>query len=324
MLHARLRSGLITAFKLILSFGLIAWMVLTGKLPLRDLKSLFEPQIILFALISVGLGLALAAERWRLLLLSQGFQAERGPTYKMTLVGTFFSFFLPGGVGGDVVKAFYVVKNIGERRSQAVGTVVFDRLIGLFTMTLMALVTSFVEYKLLLQHPALKSFALILGLIFTLFLILFWLIWSRRTQSLRFSFLAALEKYPGLQQNLSRLNQFQLRKKEFIRIVALSLISQSFSLLFFIGIARFLGESQIPLSVFLFCVPMGFMATAVPISPGGIGVGQAAFLFLFTLVLGRQTEIGALLITAFQMTTLVYGLLGAYFYVFLKAQKPSA
>lgn len=310
--------------KLILSFGLLAWMVFTGKLPLAELKSLFEPGIILTGLSTVGLALLLAAERWRLLLLSQSFQADRSPTYKMTLVGTFFSFFLPGGVGGDVVKAYYVVKNIGERRAQAVGTVIFDRIIGLFTMVLFALITSLFEYEILFRHPALKSFVLILILLFFIFLGFFWLIWSRRSRRLRKWGLERSVRLAPVHQLLLKLNEFQLNKKVFVKIVALSLVSQSFSLLFFISIAPFLGESAIPLSVFLFCVPMGFMATAIPISPGGIGVGQAAFLFLFNLVLARESQVGPLLITAYQMCTLLYGLVGAGIYVMQKTRVPEA
>lgn len=319
-----LKSSLITALKLAFSFGLIAWMIMTDKLPLAELKSLFEPGVLFFGLASVAMALLIAAERWRALLLSQGFQVERAATYRMTLVGTFFSYFLPGGVGGDVVKAYYVVKNLGERRAQAVGTVVFDRLIGLFTMILFALITSLVEYEILLQHPALKSFILLLAGLFVAFLAVFWLMWSRRTSQLRDAWLKRLERINFVHQALFRLNQFQLRKMAFVRIVALSLLSQSFSLLFFITIAPFMGESAIPLSVFLFCVPLGFMATAIPISPGGIGVGQAAFLFLFNLVLARETQIGPLLITAYQLFTLAFGLIGAGLYVMQKTSPPPA
>lgn len=323
MFRASLRQWIMTTIKLAISFGLIAWMILTDKLPLGDLKALLDPWVLLFGLASVGMALVLAAERWRALLISQSFQVDRWPTYKMTLVGTFFSFFLPGGVGGDVVKAYYVVKNMGERRAQAVGTVVFDRLIGLFTMILFALVTSLFEYEILFQHPALRTFVVVLAVLFFAFLLVFWLIWSRHTSGHRDRLLERIENFQWVHLALSRLNQFRLRKAAFSKIVALSLLSQSFSLLFFISIAPFLGEHSLPLSVFLFCVPLGFMATAVPISPGGIGVGQAAFLFLFSLVLGRETQVGALLITAYQFFTLAFGLLGAGFYVLQKSASPT-
>lgn len=318
MTRAHFRQAFTLLFKILFSFGLIAWLIWTDRLSVRDMTVLLAPQPILIGLSTIGLALLLSAERWRALLQSQGFQADRSPTYKMTLVGTFFSFFLPGGVGGDVVKAYYVVKNIGDRRAQAIGTVIFDRIFGLFTMVLYALLTCAFEYQILEQHQTLKSFAALLLFLFVAFMLCFWLLWSRHAVSFRNWILGLTEKMPPAHRMLTRLNQFQLSKFDFVKVVALSLISQSFSLLFFIMVAPYLGESSIPLSTFLFCVPMGFMATAIPVSPGGIGVGQAAFLFLFSLVLNKQTPIGALLITAFQLSTITYGLVGAFFYVMQK------
>lgn len=307
-----------TLLKLLFSLGILTWLVTTGKLPIRDLKVLGSPQILFFGLVCVGLSLFFASERWRYLLCSQGFQVQSVDTFKMTLVGVFFSHLLPGGIGGDVVKAYYVLQRADERRSLAVGTVVFDRILGLFTMVLMAFVTSLLEYEILFKHSALRSFAILLGILFVSFLILFWLMWSRRTQKLRNWLLIKTTGLRVLHSPLHRLSQFQLRKRQFSRVIILSFLSQCFSLLFFITLAQFMGFDSIPLSTFLFCVPMGFMATAVPISPGGIGVGQAAFFYLFNLVSGTETQAGSLLITAFQAFLLLFGLFGAVTYVSLK------
>ena len=43
------------------------------------------------------------------------------------------------------------------------------------------------------------------------------------------------------------------------------------------------GVVEIPWSTFFLVVPLGLVATAIPISPAGIGVGQAAFFALFQL-----------------------------------------
>ena len=316
----KLVSMLKTLFKLLFSLGIIVWLVSTGKLPLAELKTLLDPRVIGWGLVVVALNLIFASERWRYLLKTQGFHVRFVDTLKMTLVGVFFSHLLPGGVGGDVVKAYYVLQRTDERRGMAVGTVVFDRLIGLFTMVLMAFATSCLEFEILSKHPALRTFALLLGLLFAAFLAVFWLMWSRRTVKLREKLLVMTTGIRVLHSPLHRLNQFQLRKGQFTRVVFLSFISQCCSLLFFIATAQLLGFDGIPLSTFLFCVPMGVMATAIPISPGGIGVGQAAFFYLFNLVMGVETQVGPLLITAFQAFLLFYGLIGAVIYIFLKGK----
>src|SRR5439155_7274092 len=52
---------------------------------------------------------------------------------RLGLVGFFFNTFLPGSVGGDLIKAWYIA---GEqsRRTVAVSTVLIDRVLGLWAL----------------------------------------------------------------------------------------------------------------------------------------------------------------------------------------------
>ena len=44
------------------------------------------------------------------------------------------------------------------------------------------------------------------------------------------------------------------------------------------------GIRDIPLDRFFLAVPLGFIVNALPLSPGGVGVGQAAFFELFQII----------------------------------------
>lgn len=310
-----LLSGLI---KLAISGGLLAWFITTGRLPLGDLWGLARPDVIILGCLLAGGTLAFASERWRLILHSQGFQARPLPTFRMTLIGIFFNTFMPGGVGGDVVKGYYVVQNLENQKARAVATVIFDRILGLFTMVLMALAAVLIEWEILLRNPTLRTFALFLALLTGFFMFTFYLLWSRKTDGFRNKVLDSLAVFPWIQRNLARLNQFNLRRWQFFQIIFLSTLAQTMSIAFFVVIARLLGYSDIPLAVFLFVVPLGFIATAIPISPGGIGVGQAAFFFLFNLALEQESQVGAVTITAFQLFSVGYGIIGALLYVFVR------
>jgi hypothetical protein len=65
---------------------------------------------------------------------------------------------------------------------------------------------------------------------------------------------------------------------------------------------------------------IGIIVQALPISPAGIGVGQAAFFFLFNLSLGKESQLGPTAITMIQIMQFMWGLVGAYFY--LQRKKP--
>jgi uncharacterized membrane protein YbhN (UPF0104 family) len=57
------------------------------------------------------------------------------------------------------------------------------------------------------------------------------------------------------------------------------------------------------------------MFTAIPISPAGIGVGQAVFHFLYGEILGTSSTLGATAISVVQILNLLMGLIGAFFFV---------
>jgi len=66
---------------------------------------------------------------------------------------------------------------------------------------------------------------------------------------------------------------------------------------------------------YFFIVPLGMITMSIPITPAGIGVGQAAFLKLFEWSLGTKTTIGADAVTIWQVLAIAISLVGSYFYV---------
>ncbi len=81
--------------------------------------------------------------------------------------------------------------------------------------------------------------------------------------------------------------------------------------------ANFMGL-EAPTEVFFFCVPIGMVLTAIPISPAGIGYGQAVYMYLFDLRMGMKTTIGASIITQSQILGLFWIALGGICYLFFK------
>ena len=74
--------------------------------------------------------------RWWLLLRGHGFRVPFSLVFLMNYAGIFFNNFLPGGVGGDLTKAFLAASG-EERKAAVVGTILLDRIVGLVAMILM-------------------------------------------------------------------------------------------------------------------------------------------------------------------------------------------
>lgn len=100
----------------------------------------------------------------------------------------------------------------------------------------------------------------------------------------------------------------------------ITIVSQLISFSVLITISRFLGETQITTVSYLFIIPLGFLAISLPITPGGIGVGQVAFLFLFNLLRGDSTSLGADASTAYQILTITINLMGMFPFVVHKRE----
>ncbi|MGB0383686.1 MAG: lysylphosphatidylglycerol synthase transmembrane domain-containing protein [Ardenticatenaceae bacterium] len=85
----------------------------------------------------VNLSLVVRAYRWFLLLRGVNRSVSFGRLVELYFVGNFFNAFLPSGFGGDVVRVVEVAQEVPA--NVATGTVLVDRLSGLFMLFVMAL-----------------------------------------------------------------------------------------------------------------------------------------------------------------------------------------
>jgi glycosyltransferase 2 family protein len=74
---------------------------------------------------------ALSFVRWYMLVRAQELPFALKDAFRLGLVGYFFNTFLPGSVGGDLLKAAFIARE-HRRRTVAVSTVLIDRGIGLW------------------------------------------------------------------------------------------------------------------------------------------------------------------------------------------------
>jgi glycosyltransferase 2 family protein len=93
-------------------------------------------------LLLLGLALVLPvfpiqAARWWMLMRCRGMDVPFARAMRLTMVGLFFNFCMPGMTGGDVVKGYYAAKGSGSR-GIAVMSVIFDRAAGLMGLMMLA------------------------------------------------------------------------------------------------------------------------------------------------------------------------------------------
>jgi hypothetical protein len=228
-------------------------------------------------------------------------------------VGFFFGTFLPGAAGGDLSKLFYTTRGNGGRRIEIMTVVLLDRAIGLFSLLLLPLIFAPMFTQTLRSEFALRSLLLTLGLL---------------ALGVAAGFLLCLFSDPFISCLPSGARN-RLTKNRVIRQVRgaiakyrenLSILCAALGLSFLanlslvfvtmLGAAALERFSWTP-RMFL-VIPIGHIVNSLPLTPGGLGVGETAFSALFNL-LGIRGGAEALLCTRIWMA--IIGLIGFVFYL---------
>lgn len=308
--------------KLSFSVGLVYWLVSTDRFKLSELEDFLTPQYLLIAFVLVGLGLLIMTERWRRLIKSQGYNLSRLEVIRLNLIGLFFNFAVPGGVGGDVIKAHYLQKDLQIPRAISYSSALMDRISGLYTFVLLALSGLLFEIFYLKEQNS------------TLNQLLFWVCFVFIGMTAFFiglKFFKASElqiSHEGLKGKFFR---FSLACKGYVEhpkilltAILITVLAQSTTLLFFSWFIETIMNETVSGPLLFFVVPLGFMLMAIPITPAGVGVGQAAFYFLFQTFSNGEISSGSTVITAFQLMLFAWGLVGSFFYLTKKNRSPAS
>ena len=191
---------------------------------------------------------------------------------------------------------------------------------GLASLVIICALGLLLNIRSVSKEPALRSLglvivAMLLGLILMAFLGL-----SRRVNRNRL-FNKLMSKIPFSEMFNKVYQAFHAYRNEHKYLTYALLISffnHALNIIAFYLITLALGFNELSIYSYLFIVPMGMITTAIPLTPAGIGIGQAAFLKLFEWSLGTKTTIGADAITIWQAVSIVIFMLGGYFYITYK------
>lgn len=133
----RLARGL---FGFALALALVGWVVRRSGIDPAQVLSSVDRGLFFAAFVVYGIGFLTASWRWYLLLDHIKVKLAYLTVLRLALIGLFFNLFVPGGVGGDLIKMVYMKKEAGDRYPQALLTVLLDRLLGLAGLLMLAVV----------------------------------------------------------------------------------------------------------------------------------------------------------------------------------------
>lgn len=258
-----------TTLKIVISVALLSYLITQAGIEetLEQLKT----ANLWFVPVAVGLYLLsqyVSAYRWQFLSKALGFHLPLRTFYDYYLMGMFFSLFLPGAIGGDVMRMVFLARECKRKKREALLTLLAERGVGLIAVLLMTgtvcllppvhVIPSGIRYTIIGM-----SLAAILG-----YLVLTGLPIARLAQ--RYAFLNLLVQAEVYWRDFPLL----------ARSVLISFAIQGVMILTQVGIAQAVGI-EVPLPCLIAVYGLAGLISVLPISFNGIGVREGAYVSLF-------------------------------------------
>jgi glycosyltransferase 2 family protein len=333
---------LVNVVKYAVGLVLLAWIMwrnwtpsASGGIGLRDAFSgpvQFVPLVLAAAIFMTGVLLTFI--RWYILVRAQELALTPVNALRLGLLGFFWNTFLPGSIGGDIVKATYIARE-QQRRTVAVATVLIDRAMGLWGIIFVVAVLGgafwILGNPIILGDGYLRSIIVASGVIVAA-TVCVWLVLGTLPARRAHHFAGHLGRIPKIGHSLAEFWRavWMYRSKGGSVAVALlvSLASQlCFIFTFFYAgqISGLIGRDQMPtLADHFVLIPIGIAVQALFPSPGGTGGAQLMFSWLYGRVSEAMEPTGVL--ASFFRDVIAWGLgfIGYYVYLRMRPALPPA
>jgi hypothetical protein len=253
--------------------------------------------------------LVIVTRWWRLLAIA-GCPTSWWNALRLTFLGLFFNNVMPGQTGGDLVKGVLVAKENPGRRADALVTVLLDRVFGMVALAVLALVVILIRGG---EFVALRASLLwVLGVC-----AVGTALYSSKAFRRKTGLSALVDRLP-VREKLRSVDRAALlyleRPAEVAVAFAFSFVNHVLVTLgvYFLGGAIGVPRAEVGLPHYLVLVPVANLIGALPLAPGGWGVGELAFRGLFHMI-GASPALGVAVSVTFRLCQLALGLVGGVF-----------
>ncbi|HEY2681801.1 MAG TPA: lysylphosphatidylglycerol synthase transmembrane domain-containing protein [Candidatus Udaeobacter sp.] len=260
----------------------------------------------------------IATVRWQILLRIQGITLRWVRAFGIVMIGLFFNMFLPGLIGGDAMRLYFVFKCAPRQKTGATLSVAMDRILGMLSILFLAGLSVAVRFSWLSRSGATLHIVYLvvalLGIGCVCVLLLFGAVRFGLLRKLpkRMPFRAAItESGKALQLYGAHLGLMSIG-------FAITVVAHLIYYLSFYCAAQSLHgtrSASLSLTDILSIMPLVNTVTALPISFGGIGVRETLFQELLGNLAHVPPAIAAVTASLGFVIQASWGLLGAAIYL---------
>jgi glycosyltransferase 2 family protein len=276
-----------------------------------------DPTLLWAAILIFPITYLITGLRWYYLMRPLGIRMSAVRAFVLNVVGMFYSTFMPGSTGGDLVKAYYASKHT-TNRTRAIMSVIVDRAIGLLSLIVLGGAMAVVQYFMAesKQEPVAQSSLKVALLCFAILfatglgLVLFFNQTTRRYLGLDF----VLRKLP-MQSQVQRAIEVMAiyRQHKWLAFAALiGTLPVHATVVVSAMLAGMAFDLPLPAAYYFVCVPVIVLVGAIPISPQGAGVMEF-FAIRLTERHGATIAQAFILTMSIRLVQMFWNLLGGIF-----------
>lgn len=263
--------------------AILGWLFAHGMLDLGMIHAVVASPVTLAVVLGLAvLSYQISVYRWRLLLRGQDVRIPVRAATNITFLGLFLNSFLPGGgVGGEAVRVAFVVRTLSAKKTVAVLSVVMDRFLGFYSILLIAFVAALINPASffgggLLHYLAVSAAVLCLGTPAGLYLLYAGLKSNRRLRQYMESPADGALSH-AIHGIFEALRLYRDDPGILLSALGLSLLINTIGAFCIMIIGSSMGLGSLALIDYASAAPWSWLANLLPITPGGLGVGEAVF-----------------------------------------------
>ena len=261
--------------KLLVSLGFVAWIIFRTNWSdvITNIGRIKIWQIAIYIIV-VLIGMVISAYKWKMLAEHKKINHPLKDFFKFYLAGSFINNFMPSFIGGDTYRA-YQIGNAEKKYVEAASTVLIDRITGFVGASILVMLFSLINFKVIMQNKIL----ILINLLLLLSLFFDVLIDNAR----KLSFRPRISKYipDKIVELMKELDQYSNGSGILSRAVTWSVLfavvgvaGANYVLFWSLGV-------KIDILNYLSVIFLISIVSAIPISINNIGIKEWAYVTFF-------------------------------------------
>lgn len=269
-----------TLLKLAIGILLLVLLLVFGRIDFKALYTLIDtPDTVATAVLLLVSTIPLAAVRWGLILRATGLSIGFVPLVYFIAMGTVSNSLLLGPAGGDAVRGVYAWRALERGAGRIAASILIDRILGLVGLTSLALCFTILNWDWMRRMPALYALGTSLVLTFIGGGVGACVLLAAPRFSTRLE--RHLAPWPRIATLVAHARNLILMLWTAPRLLVtafiLSVIIHIANIGALLVLADALNIGQLKLGDYVLATALALVTHALPLTPNGIGIGEAAF-----------------------------------------------